>query len=227
MASRVIIDGISPDGLFAKFTQPKAFRDRVRETRFKQDWRMPGWMYEILQLGWNGEGDPLKWLAMAMQSFKGPKYQRGMLSGMGVKRAILGGGGGGGVSLTNHSLSSTDTGNLVTCRVVFQSDGTLVHNDDGTLTDVAAGEWHTDEPSTTGADYEVRYTSASKTGDAYGTPAAAGDTWIRTDADRSWGHAIIAKAAPDSRNSSATFELGDNGTSSADDSATITLQAIN
>lgn len=169
-----------------------------------------------------------QWAMMNDRSrFKLRKFQVGSVSVWANAVNLGGGGGGGGVNLTNQTFASTDLGNLTTSRCVFQSDGTLVHDDNGTLSDQAAGEWHDDEDTTTGADYEVRYTSASKTGAAYTNPAAAGDTWIRIDADRSWGHRVIAKASPTTASSTATFELGDYLASSADDSATMTISATN
>jgi len=227
MLSSITVLDITPNGLFSKFLLPSVFRKRIRETRFKQEWKMETELFNLLRMGWNGEDNPKKWYAQYSKRFNGPKYQRGNFSMFPAGSTAATAPTGGSVVLTNHSFSSSDFGNLVTSRAAFLSTGELSHTDDGTPTSVQAGEWHSDEPSSTGADYEVRYTSASKTGDAYTTPAAAGDTWIRIDAERSWGHRIIAKSSPDTLSSTATFELGDYLASSADDSATLTITAEN
>ena len=117
MASRLQIEGISPDGIFSQFIFPEVFRRRIKETRFSQEWKVPGWKLRLLKMGWNGEGDPMAWLYHYMRSFNGPKYQRGMLSGFSVKRALVSGGEN--VVLTNHTFSSTDLGNLVISRAVL------------------------------------------------------------------------------------------------------------
>ena len=226
--SKMEVLSIDPNGLFAKFLYPKAFSTRLNETRFKQNWKLSKFEYACLMRNWNGEGNPLQWVAQYMKNFVGPRYQRGSVSAfVQAAAAQQGAGGGESVVLTNHTFSSSDPSNLVTSRAAFLSTGVLSHTDDGTPTAVQAGEWNDAEPSGTGADFEVRYTSASKTGDAYTTPAAAGDTWIRIDADRSWGHRIIAKGSPDTLSSTALFELGDYLASSADDSATLTITASN
>lgn len=225
MAAQLKVEEISPGGIISRMVFPAAFRKRISETRFKQDWRMPGWKMQLLRMGWDGEGDPLKWLYHHMQSFRGPKYQRGSLSGGSVKRAILGSSES--VTITNNTFSTTDSGLLCTSRAVFQSDGTLVDDQNGTLVDVTAGEWNSAEPSGTGADWEARYLSAGRTGAPFATPAAAADTWIRIDADRSWGHRVLSKNSPDTSSSVSTFEVGEYLASSADDSAVFTISANN
>lgn len=226
MKSRLVVSDISPGGLFERFVFPIAFRERIHETRFKQDWRLTKFEFACLKMGWDGEGDPKQWLTQFAKAFNGPKKQRGsiILSAFGVQ---TGAAPSGSVALTNHTLSSVDLGNLVTSRAAFLTTGVFSHTDDGVPTAVASGEWHSDEPSTTGANYEVRYTSASKTGSSYTNPAAAGDTWIRIDLDRSWGHRIVAKSSPSAIGSGADFELGDYLASSADDSGNITITAEN
>lgn len=114
MRSEIIISNFDPQGPFAGLVLPKWVLDVVRYNdthRFK------------------------------VREWKGPRFQRGSVGVSVFANAAQQGAGGGAVELTNHTLSSFDFGALVTCRVVFQSDGTLVHDDDGTLTDVQAGEW--------------------------------------------------------------------------------------
>jgi len=227
MASKIIVSDIDPNNLFAMFLYPFAYSKRLKETRFKQNWNLSHFEYCCLMMNWNGEGDPKQWIIQHMKHFVGPKYQRGNFSVFPAGTVMLAAPTGGNVVLTNHTFASTDTSNLVTSRAVFQSDGTLVHRDDGVDADVQAGEWADNEPSTIGANFEVRYTSVSKTGTAYNNPAEAADIWITIDAERTWGHRIVAKSSPASHSSSAIFELGADGAESADDSATLTISADN
>ena len=219
--TRIQIAEFDPFGPFGMFFLPPRLIQRQKETRFKQEWNVTGAQYNQL-MNERYCVHSKRWMPLR-------KYQRGSVSvfAHGTIAAAGGGGGGGDVVLTNHTLSSTDLGALVTCRVRFNSDGTLEHDDDGTIVDVQSGEWHVDEPSATGADFEVRYLSVGDSGDAYTAPAAAADTWIRIDVVRSWGLNIFAKFAPLSKTHTSTFEIGAYLASSADDSGVITLNADN
>jgi len=225
MASRTIISDFEPDGLFEKIILPPVFRSRIRETRFKQEWKMPAWKYRILRMGWNGEGDPLKWLFQYMRGFKGPKFQRGNFAMFPV--GITAVGDVGNVFLTNHGVTHTNGGGIARSGVEFTTDGGLDESE--ALVNVGlitSGEWHTNEPSATGSNYEVRARALGKVG-SWAVSAAADDTWIQISTDRGWSNVRVAKSSPGTTTTSATFELGDNGASSADDSATLTCNAVN
>ena len=204
----MIVEDFDPEGLFAGMILPPRFRKRQSETRFIQRWKLTTAQY----------------VAMMRERFVGPKYQRGSIILASSSPSAIAFAGE--INLTAHTLTSTALGLQVTSRVKFQTDGTLVHIDNGTDTDEASGEWHTAEPGTFGSLFEVRALLAGKVGTRT-APAAADDIWITLDADRDWGNLRLAKHAPSTNTTSATFELGLDGVESAVDSAIITCVGIN
>lgn len=222
MKSRAIITRDSdPSGLIARLTMPPAFYQRVNETRFRQEWVLTPFQHLCLKLGWDGEGDPKHWM---MSVFKGPRFQRGMLSGMGNKR-VVGVPAGGSVVLTAHSKTSTRfTSGSTTASMEFENDGELW----GRVTDSGgdtqyAGEWWSDEPEASiGSSYEVRNLSSGKTG-TFTTQAGADDVWVTISSTRIW---TVTRSANGSKSCTATFEVGPDGVESADDSAALTITAV-
>jgi len=222
-ARSIITRDSDPAGLIARLTMPPAFYKRVNETRFKQEWVLTHFQYLCLRLGWDGEGDPKHWM---MSVFKGPRFQRGMLSGMGIKRAAWGAGPAGNVSISAHTLLDQrfDAG---TCdaRIEWQADGQLWAFRQVGSDFEYAGEWWTNEPESAGvgADYECRHISSGKTGTfSAGVEAAVADTWITISAARVWG---VTRNVTGTKSCAATFEVGDDGAESADDSAILTTTA--
>ena len=206
MATRLSIEGLDPNGVFAEWGFPERFRQRVGETRFKQEWKM-----SIAQ-----------YVAM-MREFKGPRKQRGIICAAAI------GYGGDRVILTNHSLSQTNLGpNLVTSGPAFETNGTLneIGPEATTFTAVQAREWWSAEPETSiGSNYDVQRLSSGATG-AYSTTLTA-DTWYQISEQRVWRVTVIAKNNPSVASGSSTFEIRATGTGSALDSAVITAQATN
>lgn len=207
MASQLIITGFDPEGPIAGFVLPPQFIKRQRETRFKQEWRISRAMYQQIMGQWTG-----------------PKHQRGSVSVTAFVNAAQQGAGGvsGSVVITNHTLRHESTGNAVQPTMNWRSDGTFASRG----VPVQSGEWHDGEPLTTGADWEVRQVNPSF-GDTYFQPAASINIWITIDVERTWALNITAKAAPDFKTHTSDFELGVDGAESADDSATIILEAQN
>jgi len=221
MGSQGIITRDSdPAGLIARLTMPPAFYKRTNETRFRQEWVLTHFQHLCLRLGWDGEGDPRHWM---MSVFKGPKFQRGMLSGMGVKRAAWAAPAGN-VSITAHSLldSRFDAG---TCdaRIQWQTDGQLwAFRQVGSDFEYDA-EWWTTEPETSiGDGYECRHISSGKTGTYNVAEAAVADTWITITSAREWG---VQRVITGTKSCTATFEVGVDAAESADDSAVFTTSA--
>lgn len=207
MASQRIITGFDPEGPLAGWFLPPQFIKRQRETRFKQEWRISQVMYKQMMRKWTGS-----------------KHQRGSVSVTAfVNAAQQGADTGGSVVITNHTIIDQDFTNAVQPTMHWQSDGTFSGSPGGPL---QSGEWHDGEPSTTGANWEVRWTTPS-TGDTYFQPAASINIWITIDVNRTWALNITAKASPDFKTHSSVFELGADGAESADDSATIILTAEN
>lgn len=204
MATRLSIEGLDPNGVFAEWVFPERFRKRVGETRFKQEWKMSLAQYVAM-----------------MREFKGPRKQRGIICAAAVF-------GGARVVLTNHSLSQDNPSALCTSGPAFETNGTLneVGPEVTTFTAVQAGEWWSAEPETSiGSNYDVQRLSSGATGN-YSTTLAA-DTWYQISEQRLWRVTVIAKNAPDIDTGSSTFEIRATGTGSALDSAVITAQATN
>ena len=76
-------------------------------------------------------------------------------------------------------------------------------------------------PVSGGNQYEVRALSAGKSG-TWTTEAALDDIWIQISANRTWG--VTATGA---KLTSATFEIGPDGTSTADDDGFIQCEVTN
>jgi hypothetical protein len=208
-AQTIITRDSDPAGLLARLTMPPAFFKRVNETRFRQEWKLTPLQYLALKLGWDGHGSP--------------KYQRGMLSGMGVKRAITAGAPAGSVLLNPHTLLDQRF-NAGTCdaRIQFQNDGQLFAFRQVGSDFEYNGEWWTnEEEASIGDGYECRHISAGKTG-FYDVQAAVADTWITITTGREWG---VTQSTTGSQSTTATFECGLDAVESALDSAIFTVTA--
>jgi hypothetical protein len=221
MPSRSTITFDNPEGFFAKSVLPPAFRKRQRETRFRQEWNLSHFLYRCLMLGWNGEGDARQF----MREFKGPKYQRGQLSGGSCNRWNRQPQGQ--VVITTHSLideSTSFAGTTFTFRTMGTLRGTVLNGDP--QFPVWAGEWWSEEPVTSiGDDYAVRYLSSGQIGTLTGSASAA-DAWVTISVDR--GYSLSRQLAVEGIGVSifqATFEIGPQPSGPADDSALLGLRA--
>jgi hypothetical protein len=156
--------------------------------------------------------------------FKGPKFQRGMLSGMGVKRAAWAAGDPGNVTISAHTLADNKfSAGTVDARIEWQTDGQLWAFRQQQSDFEYDGEWWSNEPETSiGDDYECRHLSSGKTGAYNATESAVADTWITITAARVWG---VTRSITGTTSCEATFEVGDDGAESADDSAIFTMSA--
>jgi hypothetical protein len=195
--------------MIARLTMPPAFFKRVNETRFKQEWLLTPLQYLALKLGWDGHGSP--------------KFQRGMLSGLSVKRAITAGGAGF-VRLNPHTLLDErfDAGTAA-AEIQFQNDGQLFAFRQVGSDFEYNGEWWSDEEEASiGDGYECRHLSSGKNGTYNGPEAAVADTWITITTGRSWG---VTRTVNGMKSCDATFECGLDGVESALDSATFTVTA--
>ena len=145
------------------------------------------------------------------------KWQRGNFS-MFPAGTISASSAGGEVVVNVRFYTNNEVAGTHQCRVRFKSDGETTQVDDTTEQGGAGGEWWSLEPVTgIGSSYEVRALSSGKVGTWSGT-AAADNTWITINIDRTWH---VESTAPTTKTTSATFEVGPDGVESADDSATI------
>jgi hypothetical protein len=202
MSSQTIIEGFDPLGPIASLILPPRFRKRQSETRFKQEWKLTVAQYLVM-----------------MREFKGPKRQQGVVCAAGIF-------GGGVVVLTNHSVTDVDVGASATSGVRFVTDGTLEEREGGSYFAVAgsSGEWWSEEPiSGIGSTHEVRALSAGKTG-TWSASGAADNVWATLSSNREWN---VFEDGGGINTASATFELGNDGAESADDSAVLTCTANN
>lgn len=204
MSSQTIITGFDPEGLFAGLILPPAFIKRQSETRFKQEWRLTLAQYAAL-----------------MNSFKGPKRQRGSYYANVLK--VLSSAAGT-VVITNHSfLADEFSPGSVTSAVQFRNNGQLWELDNGFGSDTEQnGEWWSDEPEASiGDGYEVRALSGGS--GTWGAAAAADNVWITITVSRTWS---VTETTPVSTTfASRTFEVGLDGVESALDSAVISCRA--
>ncbi len=220
MAAQAIITRDSdPAGLIARMTMPPAFYKRVNETRFKQEWLLTHFQHLCLKLGWDGEGDPKQWM---MREFKGPRFQLGMLSGMGVKRAQQAAPVGN-VQIGAHSLTDERfSAGTADARIQWQNDGQLwAFRQVGSDFEYPLEWWSLEPETSVGNDYECRHISTGKTG-TFSVQAAVANTWITITTGREWG---VTRSSTGSKSCTATFEVGDDGVESADDSAVFTTTA--
>jgi len=204
--SQVIATGFDPEGPFAGLLLPPRFRKLQSETRFKLRWTVTVAQYAAL-----------------MREFVGPKRQRGIIQ-------VAGGGtmlpavASGNVSITAHSLTDQRfSAGTSDARIQWQNDGQLwafrVVGSDFEYN----GEWWTNEPETSiGNSYECRHISTGKTG-TFSVEAAVANTWITITSGREWG---VTRSVNGSKSCTATFEVGDDGAESADDSAVFTTTAV-
>jgi hypothetical protein len=204
--SQLIISDFDPAGAFAELILPPAFRQRQKETRFKQEWKVT--IPQYIQL---------------MREFVGlPKRQRGIIQMMGGGMMV--GGAEAFVQLTAHSVSEfRDTAGVADAWFEFQNDGELWGMRNISADAQYPGQWWSDEPETLiGDDYAVRHLSSGKTGTYNLFEAAVADTWITATATRSWG---IRRSIQGVKTTVATFEVGPQPTGPADDSAVLTTIA--
>ena len=106
---------------------------------------------------------------------------------------------------TSHTLDSIDAG-VVTSGIIFRNDGTVDHNDNGSVSQV--GTWHKDAPAAgLGDNFEI--TAASGGSGSWGNAAAVDDTPIALTSDRTWD---LAEATIGLTNTaSRTFTIGEIG----------------
>ncbi len=216
MTSRVIATGFDPAGPFGYLILPARFRQRCKETRFKQEWKLTWEQYIHLMRGWAG--------------LPGRYHQRGSVSAFAYGTvAAAAPPAGGAVVMTDGTWTKTLAGQNTNAGVTFQPDGGT--DELGPLIDDRtahqAGEWWSDEPEADiGSSYDVRALSVGKTG-TWSSAAAADDTWIQISAERIWRNVVAGKASPTSKQTIATFEIRDTGSGGALDSAVYNVTASN
>lgn len=217
MATQRIITDIAPGGFFEQAVMPPAFVKRRNATRFKQEWKLPRFLYRCLMMGWNGEGDPKAW---AMRHVQTLRKQAGFI---GRRRGAFDGGGGGSVVLTGHTLSDNDLSGTARAYWSFETDGTL-WGYRNVFSDVEySGEWWSLEPTAgIGSSYAVRHLSSGKSGTFNYIEAAVADTWATVSANRQWG---VERTTTGSTTCTATFEAGPAASGPADDSAILFASA--
>lgn len=209
--TQAIVTGFDPDGPFAGLLLPPRFIKRQRETRFKQRWTVTSAQYAALMR----EGYELRlkrWVPM-------PNKQRGsiQMGSAGAHAAAAVSVPSGIVGLSAHTVTDQrfDAG---TAEVQWQflSNGQLWINRVVGSNSQPNNEWWSLEPDTgVGVDYETRHLSAGKIG-TFSSEAAAADAWITIGSTRNWA---VTRTSTGTKSCTATFEVGDDGAESADDSA--------
>ncbi len=113
------------------------------------------------------------------------------------------------IGFVTHDLISTHA-TLSLSLISFVSDGSIIEitTDGSPSPAIGSDEWHVDQPSATGADWEIM---ATLTGGTTPTSNDGLDTWLRLDATRSWGNISAGPLLT----STLTFDFGLQGTSSS------------
>lgn len=199
MKSQTIVSGFDPNGPFGGLFLPPSFLKRIKETRFRQEWKLSLAQYA------------------KMMGRKFPFYQRGTI-GHFQSTIIPSSIPGGNVVLNLHFFSFFNVSGTHNNDVRFGVDGSLDEVEDLSLID-QPGEWWDGQPQAAiGFQYEVRALSAGKVG-TWSTFAANDNTWITIDLSRTWGVTQDGEKL-----TSATFEIGPEGVESADDTGFIQCQ---
>jgi hypothetical protein len=236
---------ILPDGLFGRVAirpdniEPPDFKTAVNLWR---RWRNESPIYLLDAWLWEREKNRLRgmWFDLTprqreylkdrrtdigkpiieMRPFRGPKYQRGMLSGMSVRRAAWEEAGAGGTlalsSLNNNAINiDFSPGGPLDAGFGLLRDGTHDRVNSGGQSQInSTTDWVTPRTSTVGDDYETKWNQIS--GGAMNDENYTEDTWttltVATGRGRYVGHSTAATST------SRTFEIdiGDDGTSTSD-----------
>lgn len=222
--AEIFIDA-DPRGLIYAAVMPPLFTKRVRETRFKQRWKMCRWHFKLLMLGWNGEEDPIQFYVRRQQMmharrFGNPKKQRGTFS-MFPAGTTAAAAPSGQVVITNKSYTDFGINETVSCDAQFQTDGEFwiqrLRNTDVQIN----GEWWSEEPETgIGSSYDVRTNGITGT---YDIAAASNTVWVQMNLTRTWG--VDAGPGFDVSTAVGTFEIRNTGSGGALDTANITTTA--
>ena len=199
IAARTIVTGFDPEGPFGGLLLPRAFRDRIKATRFRQEWDLTLEQYRAL---------------MAGKPVPSRRRQRGSIILAEHGRAALGGR----VVLTPQLFEHFAVLATNQCGVLFKTDGEMAKTEN--LADVGGpgGEWFSTEPQAgIGSSHEVRSLSVGRIGtwDAF---AAADDVWVTINANRHWW---VESTFPTNKTTTSIFEVGRDGVESAIDSAAI------
>ena len=113
------------------------------------------------------------------------------------------GGGGSPIQLGNQVIEAFGSGST-SASVTFRSDGVLRITEDGVTRDITE-QWHTDPSGGIGSSYDVRC-SEIISGDSFSAEAAAVETYIQMNADRTWTVTTTSQ-----RITNATFQIVDTG----------------
>lgn len=118
------------------------------------------------------------------------------------------------VAVGNETVADVEASGTATASITYESDGGLssVGNDSA----VGSATWLVN--SVTGSDYEIRVLVTSGT---FSTGISTG-SWATLNTDRTW---TVSRASLGTKTCTATVEIGLVGTSTALDTATITLTA--
>jgi len=118
-------------------------------------------------------------------------------------------------------------GSTIYSGVYFRSDGSIddIGGGAATYNQKYTGSWHADEPGATGADYDIR--CASLTSGTFTNSAASVGTWVSLGTDRRWRNSISSKFSPDTKSTTAEFEIRDATTLVVLASFTVTVTAEN
>ena len=116
------------------------------------------------------------------------------------------------VEISNQSVEDLETSGTATASITFESDGGVSAVGG---TQIIDSQWLVN--STTGSNYEIRVTPTSGTFSS-GTTGS----WLALSSDRTWA---VNRASLGTKTCIATVEIGLVGTSTALDTATITISA--
>ena len=223
---------------------PPDFKAAVRRWRSLRNkhplWLLDEWLWEQQKNRYRAwwyslsrrEQDNLKGMRAEtgkriISHFKGPKYQRGMLSGLGVKRAnfeppadALG------LSASNNSATNTEVspgGPLDAGFGLMRNGQHRRTNDGGTAQINDSSDWINNKGVDVGDDFEVIWNQL--TGGAINDESYAEDAWATLDVSAGRGRYVGMSTAAAAAVKTFEIDIGDVGTSTSDINQDYSIEA--
>lgn len=232
---------ILPDGPFGRIAQrprnidPPDFKAAVRRWR---EWREQSPLYRLDRWLWEREKDRLRaiWFSLTPRQrqylkdqrretgvkilyakpFKGPRYQLGMLSGMGVRRSAWDAGGTLALSASNNTATNVDFSPPSPLEASFEQrrDGTH-YRTTNSITQINSGsDWITPRNATVGDGYEVKWNHLTGLAARLTTGSTnyTEDSWFQIGSTRNVGQETDFS----SQITTHEIDIGVNGSSTSD-----------
>jgi hypothetical protein len=161
--------------------------------------------------------------------FKGPKYQRGMLSGLSVKRSVTSGPS---ATLELNSANNTATNVDISPPTaldagfgLFRAGTHFRTNSAGTNQINSGTDWITPRDSAVGDDYEVKWNLTIGSAARINDESYTEDTWVTLNVSTGRGRYVGKSTSAFSVIDQFEIDIGDQGTSSSDVNQNYSVEA--